>query len=177
ASQVTQHERQRYWVAEAHRGEPPAQPAWAADFLTRPPADTPVLLGYVKNQAHLAWIKARGLYNLRADGRTGSVGLQAAELGTELVVLYSPALPKAEVWRGGEGPQVLSRRRMMGLGDPTPRGELYICLPVEPVVGEWSARLSRETIEGLRARVSPDTPYGAPVVTTWLEVAEVSGQI
>src|SRR5690606_2364996 len=36
ASQVTQHERQRYWVAEAHRGEPPAQPAWAADFLTRP---------------------------------------------------------------------------------------------------------------------------------------------
>src|SRR5690606_19337912 len=99
ASQVTQHERQRYWVAEAHRGEQPAQPAWADDFLTRPPADTPVLLGYVKNQAHLAWIKARGLYNLRADGRTGSVGLQAAELGTELVVLYSPALPKAEVWR------------------------------------------------------------------------------
>src|SRR5690606_29354085 len=143
ASQVTQHERQRYWVAEAHRGEPPAQPAWAADFLTRPPADTPVLLGYVKNQAHLAWIKARGLYNLRADGRTGSVGLQAAELGTELVVLYSPALPKAEVWRVVDGPQVLSRRRLMELGYPTPRGELYICLAVGAGGGGGRARVSR----------------------------------
>src|SRR5690606_38610000 len=76
ASQVTQHKRGLYWIAQAYSGEPPTQPVMAAPFLAKPPADTLALLGYVKREAHVNWIKKTGRYNLRADGRTGSVGLE-----------------------------------------------------------------------------------------------------
>lgn len=164
----------RFWVTQAYAGAPPPPPAQAATFLTKPPADTPVLLGFVKDDAHLSWIKVTRHYNLRADGRTGSVGLRAAELGAELVVLYGPPLPMAEVWRVVDGPQVIARRRMIELGYPSPRGELYICLPIEPVTGEWAARLPRESVERLREWEAPAVPYGAPVVTTRLAVVGIA---
>lgn len=171
ASQVTQHERERFWVHEAHTGRPPQPRVQAAPFLKKPPADTPVLLGFVKDAAHLAWIRQTGRYNLRADGRTGSVGLQGPELGAELVVLYGPPLEVAQVWRVVDGPQVMTRQRMIDLGYPTPRGELYICLPVERVEdGEWKERLARGAIEEIRNAEKPDAQYGAPVVTSWLRV-------
>lgn len=170
ASQVTQHERERYWVARAHLGAPPARSARAAEFLTKPPADTPVLLGYVRDEAHLAWIEASGRYNLRADGRTGSVGLHAAQLSAEFVVLYGPPLLTAQVWRVVDGPQVMTRERMQQLGYPSPRGEIYICLPIELIMGEWEGRLTTDSIERCKAKEDPDAAYGAPVMTTWLGV-------
>src|SRR5690606_4076078 len=171
ASQGTQHERERFWVHEAHAGRPPQQGIQVAPFLTRPPADTPVLSGPATDAAHSAWIRQTGRYSLRADGRTGSVGLQGPELGAELVVLYGPPLEVAQVWRVVDGPQVMTRQRMIDLGYPTPRGELYICLPVERVDdGEWKERLARGAIEEIRNAEKPDAQYGAPVVTSWLRV-------
>lgn len=173
ASQATQHERSRFWMHQAHAGKVPKRNIQAAPFLTRPPADTPVLLGYVKDDAHLAWIRRTGRYNLRADGRTGSVGLRGKELGSELVVLYGPVLDVAEVWRVLDGPQVMTRQRMVELGYPTPRGELYICLPVEHVdIRLWRDRLSRKAIEQIKNEDAPSSPVGAPLVTTWLRLAE-----
>lgn len=173
ASQVTQHERERFWVYQAYSGELPVRPARSAPFLTKPPADTVVLLGYVKNEAHLAWIQKTGRYNLRADGRTGSVGLHGEELAAELVILYGPPLHAMEVWRVVDGPQVMTYQRMLELDYPTPRGELYICLPVERVEArEWEKRLSGSHIDRLRIEKAPGVPTGAPIVTTWWKVAE-----
>ena len=176
ASQVTQHERELYWVTRAYTGTPPALPIRAAEFLSKPPADTPVLLGYVRDEAHLAWIEASGRYDLQVDGTTGSVGWQTAQLGAEFVVLYGPPLLTAQVWRVVDGPQVMTRKRMEKLGYPGPHGEVYICLPIEPVMGEWATRLTTENMERLRAKEAPDASYGAPVMTTWLGVVTGSGK-
>lgn len=175
ASQVTQHERGLYWIAQAYSGEPPTQPVMAVPFLTKPPADTLVLLGYVKSEAHLNWIKKTGRYNLRADGRTGSVGLEGAELGAEFVLLYGGPLEEAELWRVVDSPQLLTRQRMLELEYPEPRSEVYICLPVVPVMGEWHGATSTRSVEELKKRVAPAKEYGAPVVTTWLEVSQETG--
>jgi predicted component of viral defense system (DUF524 family) len=49
ASQITQHERGRFWLREIfERSSPSNKRAPNADFLVAPPADTKVLLGYVK---------------------------------------------------------------------------------------------------------------------------------
>ena len=73
--QISQHERGRFWNSRSFSGRPATTSrAEAASFLERPPADTPVLLGYVRDRVHLDWIHQQRLYNLRADDRTGSVG-------------------------------------------------------------------------------------------------------
>ena len=54
-----------------------------------------MLLGYVRDQEHYNWIRSTGLYNLRADDRTGSVGLGSPELAAEIVVLYGQPLERA----------------------------------------------------------------------------------
>src|SRR5690606_41493761 len=53
ATQVSQHERHRYWEREIFAEAPPDQhKADAVPFLTRPPENTRVLLGYVRDDAH-----------------------------------------------------------------------------------------------------------------------------
>ena len=48
ASQITQHERERFWVKEAYADQDYFSSVIpAASFLNYPPADTQVLLGYV----------------------------------------------------------------------------------------------------------------------------------
>ena len=90
ATQHTQHERSRYWMEQAFEREAPVlAPAPAAPFVKQPPADTPVLLGFVKSEAHRQWIIEQKLYNVRADGRRGTVeerspGLSGRSSGREL---------------------------------------------------------------------------------------------
>jgi len=177
ASQVTQHERGRYWESAAFDvstrtkvGVP------AAGFLSRPPADTLVLLGYVKNRAHLEWIRSTQRYNLRADGRTGSVGLHSRELAADVVVLHESTAASAELWRVVGGPQLLTREDLLAMDYPSPGGRLYMCLPIERIEqSQWGARLTPTVIAELRRRASPTAAFGAPVVTTWLELARVAG--
>ncbi|HLA80898.1 MAG TPA: DUF2357 domain-containing protein, partial [Thermoleophilia bacterium] len=56
ANQITQHERGRYWTRRVYERPVPRVDAPAVRFLRRPPADTPVLLGYVRGRRHLDWI-------------------------------------------------------------------------------------------------------------------------
>lgn len=73
ASRLTQHEWERFWVAQAHLGAPPARPVRAATFLSKPPHPRRrricrFLLGFVKDDAHLPRIKATGRYTRRGSG-------------------------------------------------------------------------------------------------------------
>jgi hypothetical protein len=88
ADQATQHERERFWRARIRASPPPNYPTLSpAPFLDRPPADTDVLVGYVRGPRHRAWIERNRLYNVRADDRTGSLRLGGRELGARLVLL------------------------------------------------------------------------------------------
>jgi predicted component of viral defense system (DUF524 family) len=172
ASQASAHERERYWVDTIHTveqlGEAPK--STAVPFLSRPPADTQVLLGYVRSRSHLDWIHAHRLYNLRADGRTGSVGLHSRELGAELVILYGNEIDP-EVWTSKGSPHLLTAARMRELQYPNPRGDLYLCLNLgDNVTAASGADLSLNRIRTIAGRTA--RPWGSPVATTWLALVE-----
>jgi predicted component of viral defense system (DUF524 family) len=171
ASQPSQHERGRYWSRESYSGSLPSRAGLPpADFLARPPADTPVLLGYVRGARHLDWIRSSRRYNLRAGSRRGSVGLGSRELAAEILVLYGHALSAVEMWRIAGEPELATRAHMEQRGYPNPRGHLYLCLPLEPLQGtNWSALIDMHCVEGIAARAEI---AHAPYVVSWFELIE-----
>jgi hypothetical protein len=175
ASQATQHERLRYWEQQATRSaNKVAVAVQAVPFLEKPPADTLVLLGFVRTPTHLSWIERERLYPLRADGRTGSVGLESAELSAALLLLYGPSLAEPILYRVSGAPQLHTRSSMLALGYPNP-GERYLCLCLEARLG--TVPLSRVAIDALRNRLKPGSFRVAPVVATWQQVALVGGAV
>ncbi|WP_249044942.1 DUF2357 domain-containing protein, partial [Pseudonocardia autotrophica] len=70
SDQASDDERDRFWTASVRQRNHAAPRGLApASFLERPPADTGVLLGYVRGDAHRGWIEDTGLYNVRAGDR------------------------------------------------------------------------------------------------------------
>jgi hypothetical protein len=171
ASQITQHERGRFWLREVfERSSPSNKRAPIADFLVAPPADTKVLLGYVKNTAHWEWIEKTHDYNLRADSlRGGSVGLSSKELSCDLVVLYCPQLNKTSIAQIIGVPQLRTREEMLASGYPSPRGNQYYCIELDFLKADrWQTLLTSAAVEKMSLRRS--SVRGAPVSTTWLEL-------
>jgi uncharacterized protein len=170
--QISQHERARYWTSRSYEGSPPTTPRYsAASFLVRPPADTRVLLGFVKDENHFAWIHRSRLYNLRADNRTGSVGIRSDALASDIVVLYCPSLLRVELWAVFGAPEITTRERMLALDYPTPRGELYFCLPIsENLTSAWKDSLTLSQLLTSRTRVAPRASWGEPVSLSWSEL-------
>lgn len=140
-----------------------------APFLTRPPADTRVLLGYVRDADHYQWIVSTSLYNMWANSRTGSVGLGSEQLAAELVALYGPELAHVSLWKVNGDPRLITRQRMLELNYPNPGSVMYYCLPVEPLVeGTEALRgLTFALVQQVVQEVAPGREYGAQVATTW----------
>lgn len=171
ATQHTQHERSRYWMTESFERQPPVLvTAPAAPFVRQPPADTPVLLGFVKSEAHRQWINEQKLYNVRADGRRGSVEERSPELDAQIALLFSDRLDFVEVWEV-RGLESLTVTNLLDMGYPDPGGELYHGLLLRPVnTDAWPVKLTTTWIKNVRNHVAPDAPYGAPAAATWLDV-------
>lgn len=177
ATQVSEHERQRYWTQIAYAEHPSnhARRTEAAEFLSLPPADVRVLLGYVKSFAHFEWIARNGLYNVRADGRTGSLSVESQELGAELAILYGRHSDVASVWRISGQASLVDRTEMVERRYPSPAGSLYFCFPVEPEFRAEHIRLTRTMAEYLRDAHGGGRPRGAPVVMSWAAVLDALG--
>jgi uncharacterized protein len=178
ASQISQHERGRYWSDQIYRKpQGRVESRQAALFLTRPPADTRVLIGYVKSAAHLEWIERTGLYNLRGDERSGRVEGDGEELAAEILVLYGvPLGDRIELFRIAGPHQVVTREQMAELAYAEPGGKAYFCLSIEKIDSQDHAEwLSAEYVMAVRQRVRPKVRPGAPVPTTWLELVRGPG--
>lgn len=170
ATQTTQHERTRFWVRESTRSNDKVTPQPAVPFLTKPPADTLVLLGYVKSMQHLHWIHRHKLYNLRADGRPGAVLPDSHELAAELVVLYNPQLDFVEVWRNHSSPLLMNKVEMTRLHYPRPKG-IYFCLRLQEIPHEqWPQALTVQRIQAVRAAQNNAAKPGAPVAVSWMHL-------
>jgi hypothetical protein len=169
ASQVSQDERGRYWLRETFSGTSYAELATPpAHFLSAPPADTPVLLGYVRDLKHWQWIERTRLYNIRADGARGAVELGSRHLASEIVVLSCPDQKRVALYRVTMAPVVRSIDEMRKLEYPNPRGT-YFCFSVEEIQDSpWTRLLSTDRVEQLRAERTGTK--GAPVAVTWLEL-------
>lgn len=168
ASQVTRDERHRFWTATVHRpGEPTLTSSLTTDLLDEPPADTDVLLGFVRNVEHLQWIERLRQYNIRAGDRVGAVDIGGRELGAKLLLLYENRNGSFHVARAAK----VARWRPATAGDllatgyPNPRGDIYFVADLEFVehLPTWADSIDLELLTS-KAR------DGAPIVVTWWDV-------
>jgi hypothetical protein len=175
ATQTSKHERARYWRRVATAGPDTKAKRDAVEFLRAPPADTPVLLGYVKSEAHHAWVQQSGMYNLRGDPeRRGVVGLRGPELAAEIVVLYGRLSDGPNLFRVVNEPQVQIADDLAAQGYPNPRGRVYFCIQLEPLPRPpswWDA----VDFDDLARRHCGDRAIGAPVVVSWRDIADTAG--
>ena len=164
AAQGTDLERSTYWVDRVHTEQRGTQLAFNPSLET-PPADTTVLLGFVRSEQHLDWIRSQKRYNLRADHRRGSVELTSPTLSVAFVVLYR--LDADELWiaRTPGALYVQSGADLVDSGYPDPRGDRYVSLAIE----DLSPFTDTPPSVVLELSSRADHP-GGPVVVTWTEL-------
>jgi Domain of unknown function (DUF2357)/PD-(D/E)XK nuclease superfamily len=175
ASQVTRDERHRFWSATVNRsGEPTLASSLTTDFLDEPPADTDVLLGFVRNPEQRRWIERLRQYNIRAGDRLGAVEIGGRELGAKLLLLYENRNSALHVARAAK----LLRWRpataadLTATGYPNPRGDIYFVADLEFVeyLPTWADSID---LEALTANVRD----GAPLVVTWWDVIRAASTV
>jgi predicted component of viral defense system (DUF524 family) len=167
ASVATQERRHRYWEHEIFPTEVPAPGSVGREPIQGlPPADTSVLLGFVRSDAQWNWIRRTGLYNMRADvARNGSVSVNGREASAQVLVLYN-ATGILGVWRLSGFASVLTAAQLLALDYPAPRGDAYVCTRlIERAWDALGSGLDYGRIRGLAE--APDKPFGSPAVTSW----------
>jgi len=168
-SSVTRDRRARYWDEVVQSGPGSAEPA-VIQGLPRPPADVPVLLGYVKGPSQYRWILEQGLYNIRGGQARGAVGLAGPELACRFVVIYGDGV-EPQIWSVEGSPEIWTRQRMRDSGYPRPTREVYLCYPLGALT-DFGLRLNRGLVRQearLRAVQAGHDP-GHPVVVTALDL-------
>jgi hypothetical protein len=166
ASVATQERRHRYWEHQIFRSAAPAPGSAALEPIEGlPPEDTVVLLGFVRSDKQLAWIRRTGLYNMRADlARNGSVSVHSRQASAQVLLLYN-AQETIGAWRLSGIAEVFRAGELVALGYPAPRGEAYVCVQMREILWEGVG----PGIEYARVRTLAEAsgePFGSPVVTS-----------
>ncbi|MGO9508653.1 MAG: DUF2357 domain-containing protein [Mycobacterium sp.] len=175
ASQVTRDERHRFWTATVHRpGEPTLMSSLTTDFLDEPPADTDVLLGFVRNVEHRLWIERMGQYNIRAGDRAGAVEIGGRELGAKLLLLYENRNGALHVARAAKVVRwrPATAADLIATGYPNPRGPLYFVADLQFVehLPMWADSIDL-------ALLTANVRNGAPLVVTWWDVIRAASVV
>lgn len=102
-----------------------------------PPQQTWVLVGWCKSDAHLRWIRERGLYNFRMNTDRGSLALSPAVAGASYLLLHgSGGKVQTGLLRITEpqaGPRVFDRAALLATGYPgNPSQTHYLVYKVAP---------------------------------------------
>ncbi len=167
ASHGTDQERADYWIRHTY-SQGYGRRLEASPALLKPPADTKVLLGFVRNPAHLAWVVGTGLYNLRADDRRGSIGLDSPELACDFLCLYSSYDDGVTMFRFGGIFVLKTNADLVRTGYPEPRGQLYCCLVIGDQLGAVS--LAASSVRARARHGLAATDWGSPRVVAWTEL-------
>jgi hypothetical protein len=169
ASDGTDFGRADYWTSRTYKEKLGRRLPVAA--VHRPPADTAVLLGFVRSNDHRKWIHESGLYNLRADDRPGSVQLASPELSADLVVLYDAIDTKLDIFRTTGRLHVHTAADLARLAYPGPLGNLYCCLELgERLQFEPTALPQPAAVRTLARHGVPPEHWGAPVLKNWIDL-------
>ena len=110
------------------------------------PDETWVVLGDVKDEKHLEWIKKTGLYNFQADTQDGSVRLSPSLVSSRYLLLYKMDRSIRFLRIAEEGPRVFHRSDLIKMGYPTSEHEeenmedIYIVYRIAPekTEPEWT---------------------------------------
>lgn len=172
SAQGTSSERARYWTDTSYMPRSNLR----MDFerrLLKPPADTTVLLGFVKSVAHLEWVMQTSEYNLRADAdRVGSVAVDAPELAPDFVLLYGRDGEEGVLFRAEGQVSVRSSDELRASGYPEPRGARYFCISVSDA--ERLTRLGGAIARRLAGRDRAPGLRSAPRIVTWAQLSSAS---
>ena len=113
------------------------------DFL---PDETWVVLGYVKDDKQLEWIRKTKLYNFRTGTQKGSVRLGRNLVSSRYILLHTHGESVGFVRLADEGPRVFRRSDLLRMGYPSSQDEekkkddIYIVYRLEPerTESEWA---------------------------------------
>jgi len=175
AAVATEDRRYRFWEAIAHDPESEQiEPLGWEPLEGVPPADTRVVVGFVRSDAHRRWIERTGLYNLRADPqRRGAVDWIGPETAAQVLVTYNNS-GAIDTWRLTGEAVIQTAKQLLDSGYPQPRGDLYVCLriaePLHPPATSGLKWKGVRTVASKRAR-----SFGAPFLATWSEMVGSSG--
>jgi hypothetical protein len=174
AAVATEDRRYRYWEATTHDSESELiGPLGWEPLEGVPPADTRVVVGFVRSDAHRRWIEGTGLYNLRADPRRrGAVDWVGPETAAQVLVTYDNS-GAIDVWRLTGEAVVQTAKQLLDSGYPQPRGDLYVCLKIaEPLHPPATSGLEWKGVRMFASKRARS--FGAPVLTTWSEMVGTS---
>lgn len=146
---TSQRERMSYYINNVYntpsksvREEMPEPAGDNRDFL---PDETWVILGYVKNDNQLEWIRKTGLYNFRTGTQNGSTRLSRNLVSSRYLLLHAHGESIQFVRLSDEGPRVFRRSDLLKMGYPPSEDEekkkddIYIVYRLEPnnTESEW----------------------------------------
>jgi predicted component of viral defense system (DUF524 family) len=167
ARQASQDERARFWNSRVRQGRRTGGGHPSGPLFLAPPDDTMVLVGFVKSLEHAAWIRRTKYYNLRADGRRGSVPRDLLDCDVLLLWGKEPEIAPS-LWRVGKDVETMSADELQALEYPQPRGERYYCLHLtDEVAWQAMAAWSHDWIESALSELSPTGLSGSPVLLSW----------
>ncbi len=147
---TSQRERMAYYTNKVYntpsklvREQMPEPSGVNRDFL---PDETWVVLGYVKDEKHLEWIRKTGLYNFRTGTQNGSVRLSHNLVSSRYILLHSKGESIKFVKLADEGPRVFRRSDLLRMGYPPAtdeekkKNDIYIVYRLEPdrTEPEWA---------------------------------------
>lgn len=139
---TSQRERMSYYINNVYnspsksvREEMPEPAGDNRDFL---PDETWVVLGYVKNDKQLEWIRKTGLYNFRTGTQNGSIRLSRNLVSSRYLLLHAHGESIQFVRLADEGPRVFRRSDLLRMDYPPSDNEekkkddIYIVYRLEP---------------------------------------------
>jgi predicted component of viral defense system (DUF524 family) len=99
------------------------------------PEQTFVLVAYYKNQEHLDWILAKGLYNARTGGRERPFRLGPKEVGASFLLLHTKGeLVSGKLYKVTHPPSIYAKEDLLKADYPGPSQEFYLVYGVDPLV-------------------------------------------
>lgn len=113
------------------------------DFM---PDETWVILGYVKNDKQLEWVRKTGLYNFRTGTQNGSVRLSRNLVSSRYLLLHAHGESIEFIKLADEGPRVFRRSDLLRMGYPPSddeekkKDDIYIVCRLNPeqTEPEWA---------------------------------------
>lgn len=160
----TRHRRALYWTSRAYAEEGSVAAGAQPPVGALPPADTPVLFGYVRSAEQARWVERTRLYNVRSGGRSGAMRDGSPELDAWLLLLYTRDGALALYRRVGpwEGATAEAMRK---LGYPGPRGEAYLLARLERLdAPAWIAEVNVQRLQPVGGL------FGEPFSRSWLDL-------
>jgi hypothetical protein len=94
-------------------------------------------------------------------------------LAAPLVVLYGRDREFVSFYRVIDRPLLKSRDEILAMGYNSPRGALYLCLPVAAIIAESGMpTFSADVIRRVAESRQPIPVTGMPIVVSWMELVD-----